>query len=135
MVRSTAERRKHPRSQSALPLKISKRDLDLITETRNVSCSGVYCRVNKPVPLMSKIDLTLLLPIFGGKKVLTRKIKCAGVVVRSEPVILKEADEACQNVAIFFTDLTRKDKDTIADYVIQSFKNEVPSIYPPAGLD
>ena len=84
---------------------------------------------------MSKIDLTLLLPIFGSKKVLTKKIKCAGVVVRSEPVILKEADEACQNVAIFFTDLTRKDKDTIADYVIQSFKNDVPSTYPPAGLD
>ncbi|MBN3038486.1 MAG: PilZ domain-containing protein [Candidatus Omnitrophica bacterium] len=133
MKRPEAERRKHPRTASILPLKISKRDLDVITETRNISCSGVYCRVTQPIPLMSKIDLTLLLPICSSKKVLTKKIKCSGVVVRSEPVIVKEADTACQNVAIFFTDLTKRDKDTIAQYVIQSFRNQLPHNDPSAS--
>ena len=126
----TVERRRHPRSETTLPLKISKKGLDVITETRNISCSGVYCRVSEPIPLMSKLDLTLLLPIAQSRKVLTKKIKCSGVVVRSEPVIVKEADTACQNVAIFFTDLTKKDKDTIAQYVIQSFKTDLPQNYP-----
>lgn len=115
------ERRKHPRRETALPLKISKRDLGVITETRNISCSGVYCRIDKPIPLMSKIGLTLLLPIQSGKVVKTKSVKCNGVVVRSEPVILEEADTACQNVAIFFTELSKKDKDNIAQYVFQSF--------------
>lgn len=135
MTKSIAERRKHPRSDSVLPLKISKKGLDVITETHNISCSGVYCRVTQPIPLMSKLDLTLLLPILSSRKVLTKKIKCSGVVVRSEPVIIKEADTACQNIAVFFTDLSKRDKDTIADYVIQSFRNEVPKQYPPAELD
>lgn len=116
------ERRKHPRTKSALPLKISKRGLDVITETRNISCSGVYCRVNKPIPLMSKINVTLLLPILSGKKVSTEKIECNGVVVRSEPTIIKEAETAYQNIAIFFTELSKKNKNRIAQYVIQSFR-------------
>jgi hypothetical protein len=122
MKRVNIERRKHPRTERTLPLKISKEGLDAITETRNVSCSGVYCRVNKMIPLMSKIGLTLLLPIYSGKKLATEKIRCGGVVVRSEPEIVQGADTAYQNIAIFFTDLTRKDRDKIAQYVFQSFQ-------------
>jgi len=116
------ERRGHPRTENILPLKISKKGLDVITETRNISCSGVYCHVDKPLPLMSKIALTLLLPIQWGRKVCTEKIRCNGVVVRSEPVILKEVDTACQNIAIFFTNLSKKDKNKIDQYVIRSFR-------------
>jgi len=125
MSKSHMERRKHPRTKSKLPLKISKKGLDLITETRNISCSGVYCRVNKPLPLMSKIGLTLLVPALRKGKVATEKVKCNGVVVRSEPIILEKVDTPCQNVAIFFTDLSKKDRGRIADYVLQSFDREM----------
>ena len=120
------ERRKHPRRETVLSLKISKRGLDVITETRNISCSGVYCRVNKPLPIMAKISVTLLLPIQNRRnRVNTKKIRCNGVVVRSEPAIVKEADTAYQNVAIFFTDLSKKNKDKITQYVLQSFEREI----------
>ncbi len=122
MTTTKTERRKYPRTETVLPLKISKRGLDVVTETRNISCSGVYCQVNQPIPLMSKINLTLLLPIMYGEKCNTEKIKCNGVVVRSEPMIIKDADCAYQNIAIFFTDLSKKDRSKIAQYVIQSFK-------------
>ena len=119
------ERRKHPRRETVLSLKISNRGLDVITETRNISCSGVYCRVDKPLPIMAKIGITLLLPIQNRRnRVNTEKIRCNGVVVRSEPAIVKEADTAYQNVAIFFTDLSKKYKDKITQYVLQSFKRE-----------
>jgi len=120
------ERRKHPRRETVLSLKISKRGLDVITETRNISCSGVYCRVNKALPIMAKIGVTLLLPIQNRRnRVNTKKIRCNGVVVRSEPAIVKEADTAYQNVAIFFTDLSKKNKDKITQYVLQSFEREI----------
>ena len=116
------ERRKHPRTENALPLKIFKKGLDVITETRNISCSGAYCRVSRPLPMMSKIGVTLLLPTYRKNKANSEKVKCNGVVVRSEPEIIEEADSACQNVAIFFTDLSNKDRKKIAEYVLQSFK-------------
>lgn len=125
MSKANTERRSHPRTKTSLPLKISQKGLDVITETRNISRSGVYCRVNKPLPLMSKIGLTLLLPIQNKKRVNTEKIKCKGVVVRSEPEILKEADTAYQNVAIFFTDLTKKNRTKITQYVLQSFRKDI----------
>lgn len=125
MSKTKTERRKDPRTMTSLPLKISKKGLDIITETRNVSCSGVYCRINKPLPLMSKIGITLLLPIQVKDRVSTEKVRCNGVVVRSEPEILKEADTAYQNVAIFFTDLTKKDRTKITQYVLQSFKKDL----------
>ncbi|MBN2097725.1 MAG: PilZ domain-containing protein [Candidatus Omnitrophica bacterium] len=125
MTKKQPDRRAHPRTERSLPLKISKQGLDVIAETRNLSCSGVYCRVNKAVPLMSKIGVTMLLPIHSAQKISTRKVKCNGVVVRSEPVIIQEADTACQNIAIFFTELAQKDRSTIAQYVLQSFKNNV----------
>ncbi|UCB56535.1 MAG: PilZ domain-containing protein [Candidatus Omnitrophota bacterium] len=120
MSRAVLERRKYQRTQTILPLKISKKGLDVITETRNISCSGVYCRIDKPLPLMSKISLILLLPIYRRNKLNTEKVKCNGVVVRSEPVIMKEADTAYQNIAIFFTDLSKKDKEKIKQCILQS---------------
>ena len=122
MVNLKTERRKHPRTKRALPLKIFKKGLDVITETRNISCSGVYCRINKPLPLMSKVGITVLLPIRHRTKMKTEKVRCSGVVVRSEPTIVQEADTAYQNVAIFFTDLSKKDKLKVAEYVLQSFR-------------
>jgi c-di-GMP-binding flagellar brake protein YcgR len=119
------EKRKHQRTDTILPIKIYKRGLDVITETRNISCSGIYCRINKPLPLMSKVGITLLLPTHSGNKVCTKKIKCNGVVVRSEPVIVEDADSACQNIAVFFTDLSGKDKNKIDQYVFQSFRREM----------
>ncbi len=132
MGNQKTERRRHPRLKGVLPLKIFKRGLDVITETKNISCSGVYCRVNKPIAVMSKIGITLLLPIQSNDRVLTKKIKCSGVVVRSEPVIVKEAYTAWQNIAIFFTDLSNKDKNKIAQYIIQRFKQEMLHNCPTA---
>ncbi len=123
MTGHKAERRKDPRRDGNLPLKISKQGLDMVTETRNISSSGVYCRVNQPLPVMTKIELTLLLPQHTKNRISSEKIKCGGVVVRSEPDILEQADKAYQSVAIFFTDISKKNKEKISQYVFESFKN------------
>ena len=119
------EKRKFPRIKKNLPLKISRENLDVITETRNISCSGVYCQVATPVPLMSKIKVTILLPLENQGKVKTHKIECRGIIVRSEPV--RDLDGAQKdsrhNIAVFFTDLTRLQRSKIAQYVIQSFSH------------
>ncbi|NQT75475.1 MAG: PilZ domain-containing protein [Candidatus Omnitrophica bacterium] len=110
------ERRKHLRVKKQLPLKIADNAFDIITETTDISSSGIYCRVTRLLPIMSKIEVVLIVPTKANGKQ-TRKIKCKGVVVRTEPLILKDADKAHYNTAIFFTDISKKDQKIIESYV------------------
>ena len=134
------ERRKHPRITTHLPLELEHDTLSITTKTKDLSCAGVYCQTPKPLPLMSRIAITMFLPCTSShgatisKRVrpflkkdeegLFFKIKCEGVVVRSESTILPEASCAHHNIAIFFTDLTEADRKTIAQYVEDSLSKE-----------
>ena len=112
------ERRKHLRTKGKLPLKIADKAFDIITETVDVSPSGIYCRVTRLLPLMSKIEIVFLVPPKNGSKSKqAKKIRCKGVVVRTEPIILENADKAHYSTAIFFTDISAKDHKALEAYV------------------
>ncbi len=80
------ERREHPRLTSNIPVKLFCGDRDTVTETKNVSRTGAYCQVNKYIEPMTKLKVCLLLPFKRNGKVITKKVLCAGVVVRAESV-------------------------------------------------
>jgi hypothetical protein len=107
------EKRRHPRVDNNIPLKISTGDVDLVTETRNISCSGVYCWVNKFLEPMTKMAITLLIPFKKAGKATTKKITCGGVVVRTENI----PDGDGFNTAIFFNDIHPRDTRFLAEYV------------------
>lgn len=107
------EKRQHPRVENNIPLKISTADVDLVTETKNISCSGAYCRVSKFLEPMTKMDITLLVPFKKSGKATTKKVVCGGVVVRTENI--PEGDGF--NTAIFFNDIHPRDSRFLADYV------------------
>ena len=110
---SSDEKRRHPRVEQSVPLKISTPDADLVAETSNISCSGVYCRVSKFIEPMTKLGVTLLLPVKKGGKTTTRKITCYGVVVRTENI----PNQDDFNTAIFFSDIHSKDSRLLGEYV------------------
>jgi len=110
------ERRKHIRAKRRIPVKIADKNFDIITDTADISTSGTYCRVTRLLPLMSKIEIVLLIPVAGNESK-TQKIKCKGVVVRAEPILLKDTDKAHYNVAIFFTEVHKKDQKLLEAYV------------------
>ena len=114
------DRRKHPRLASNVPVKISQEDGDVVTETANISSSGAYCRVERYIEPMSKMKICLLIPIKKGMKNSTKKINCEGVVVRADTV----PGQSYFNIAIFFSDISRRDADTIADYVSSCLEQE-----------
>jgi len=110
------DRRKNIRAKKNIPLKLEDIAFDIITETVDISSSGAYCRVTRNLAPMSKIEVVLLVPGKDSSSP-TRKIRCKGVVVRSEPAIIKYADKAHYNIAIFFTDISKKDQKIAEDYV------------------
>ncbi|MDP2653893.1 MAG: PilZ domain-containing protein [Candidatus Omnitrophota bacterium] len=107
------DRRQHPRFESNIPLKICSDDADLVTETKNLSRTGVYCRVEKYIEPMTKLKIHLLLPIRKNGKVATKKVTCGGVIVRTESVSGHEGF----NVAIYFNDINGRDSEYISEFI------------------
>ncbi len=110
------ERRKNIRVRKNIPLKLADTAFDIITETVDISSSGAYCRVTRNLLPMSKIEVVLLIPGKDNGSP-TRKMRCKGVVVRTEPAIIKGADKAHYNIAIFFTDISKKDQKIVEDFI------------------
>ena len=62
---------------------------------------------------MTKLQILLLLPLRRRNKVVTKKISCQGVVVRTETV----KDGESYNIAIYFNEIQKKDAATISEFV------------------
>lgn len=113
------ERRRHPRLEQPVALKISSGDVDIVTETKNLSGSGALCLVNKFITPMTKLKLHFLLPIKRNHKVVNRRISCEGVVVRSEAAV----DQDSFQTAIFFNDISARDSQILHEFVDHSMQS------------
>lgn len=108
------ERRRYPRLEKRIPLKIVANGYDFITTTQNVSCVGAYCHVAKYVPPFTKIMVKLSLPIITNNRRNDSELECKGVVVRTE-----DERNGGFNIAIFFNAITRNQREIISQYISQ----------------
>lgn len=109
-----AERRRAPRIAERVVLAITDGGTELSTETKNLSASGAYCTLDRFIAPMSKLQLRFELPERSRRTT----VRCAGVVVRVDPVIAG-AERARYNVAIFFTELSERNRSAISRFVRQ----------------
>jgi len=113
------ERRKYPRvTNDKISLKVKTDLFDAtISQSLNISASGVYCKVDKEIPLLSRVKILLMLPLENENKTIRiTKVETDGVVVREHPVI--EGGKLLHyDVAIFFDNLSSKDRETVKEYV------------------
>ncbi len=110
---SLQDRRKHPRVKGSIPIKICGEEFEAVTEIRNLSRSGAFCRINQAIDPMTKLKIQLLLSYKKNGKAITKKVSCEGVVVRAEKI----PGEEWYQTAVYFNDITEKDAVAIADYV------------------
>jgi hypothetical protein len=109
------ERRRFPRAAKNLAIKLEDKEVDFVTETKNISCIGAYCQIDTYLPILTKLKITLLLPKDKNSKT-PKHITCEGTVVRIE----KCADtlEANRyNIAIYFNQIAKPDMKLIDRYV------------------
>jgi len=102
------EKRKHPRIKQILPLSICLKDIDFITQTKNISSGGAYCHIDRYIKPLTKLSVCISLP--DTKE----KISCKGVVVRTE-----DAAPTGYNTAIFFNEISKRVLDKLKYYVQQ----------------
>lgn len=114
---TNTERRKSRRIEDeGLSIKLKIGDFDSVTHTLNLSTSGIYCKVDKEIPLMSKVRLVLMMPDQSQPDRPTANLELDGVVVREHPVIINDEIKH-YDVAIFFDNLSDKDAKIILDYI------------------
>ena len=111
------ERRRAPRiADEGLSLEVKGGDFDIMTHTLNVSASGIYCKVEKEIPLMSRLQLMLMMPDPAKDGKSSIGVEVDGVVVRQHPVII-DGHVKHYDIAIFFENLSPKHRDMISDYI------------------
>ncbi|MFH1190441.1 MAG: PilZ domain-containing protein [Candidatus Omnitrophota bacterium] len=99
-----------------LLLKIIMGGFDTSTHTLNISSSGLYCKVDKDMPLMSRVKLMLMIPDVVKSDREAKGIEVEGVVVRAHPVIIS-GEVKHYDVAIFFDSLEPRTKELISNYI------------------
>ena len=109
----TKERRVAPRVAERVILSLQGPQTTLEAESRNLSASGVYCFTSQLIAPMTKLALEFTLPLPKPAR-----IECTGVVVRVEPVIANAATTG-YHLAIFFSDLTDRQRTAIQQFVRQ----------------
>ena len=99
-----------------LLLKIIIGGFDTSTHTINISSSGLYCKVGKDMPLMSRVKLMVMIPGSSKNEKESKGVEVEGVVVRAHPVII-DGEIKHYDVAIFFDSLESKTRDLIDNYI------------------
>ena len=88
----------------------------IVTESQNVSASGIYCMSSHFLSPLSKVQLTIVLPRIPGTSRAQELVKCEGIVVRCETIGGKK-NEIRYQLACMFAELTPGLRERIEEYV------------------
>lgn len=116
------ERRRMSRADAQLSMRVEGGASDggsvpIVTESRNISGSGVYCYSPHYLPPLSKVALTIVLPAVPGRNPSQRLLKCEGLVVRCQSSEGTKKDRAYQ-LACSFIGLEAGVRDRLEEYVV-----------------
>jgi len=76
-------------------------DGQIVTESQNISASGVYCMSSHYMAPLSKVALTIVLPRVPGGRTTKELIKCEGIVVRCEQTAAKRGERPFELACMF----------------------------------
>ena len=116
---TVSERRRFPRIQdNHISMKLEADGVSsVISQSLNISASGVYCKLEHEIPLLSRVKVIIMLPKKEkAKRAKTNIMEVDGVVVREHPVI-ENGKVKHYDVAIFFDSLSAKDRENIKAYI------------------
>lgn len=85
-------------------------------ESINVSANGVYFSTRSHIPPLTKVGITLVLPVDEQTK--PREVAVEGVVVRTDPEQPVAGDELYE-VACYFTSISERDREYLESYILK----------------
>jgi hypothetical protein len=107
------ERRQSVRIQETLLFTIGHDGYDIEARTLNIGLHGVMCAVDREIPMMTQLKISLTLPKFGKSKSLEKTLRLKGVVVRRD----RDPASGKFQIAIFFSDLKPEDTAVLKEFI------------------
>lgn len=119
--RGGVERRRKVRTDARLSMRVEGQAADsasaqVVTESQNISSSGVYCRSSHFLAPYSKVDLTIVLPRLPGVRAGNELLKCEGIVVRCDAAAARRGDKGFE-LACMFSALEPRHREMLESYV------------------
>ena len=119
------ERRRSVRADASLSMRVEGQPqggelTKIVTESQNISASGVYCTSPHYLAPLSKVALTIILPSRGTTTSLPRPrrlLKCDGIVVRCQPGDGGPSRQNGYRLACSFVGLDPRHRDVIEEFV------------------
>ena len=116
------ERRKYPRAKADFHAEIDNGFEAVRIKVDNISLSGIYCEVDKKIPLMTKLDLNMLIPTTFPSRGEFFRVLCTSIVVRTEP----SKHKGKYNIAILFSSLSESARNKVSSYIVtKNLSNQV----------
>jgi hypothetical protein len=116
------ERRKHRRATLELPLDVEGARAGgkaVRAKTVNLSAGGFYCKVPFYVPVLTKLKVSMAIPVKDEKgREEDHVITCEGMVVRTVPEQPEPKTETYE-IGCFFTEIDDFDRLTIEQYLAE----------------
>jgi len=103
------DRRRYHRSNRGFQIVEDEGGPGVLNHVDNISPTGVLFHTVKPVPLMTKLGMALVLPGLDG-----RRLECEGIVVRCDP---HESGDDHFKVAILFVKIDEEDQEAVRQFV------------------
>ncbi len=113
-----SERRQHDRIFKTIKFNLHSDELIHQAESVNWSLNGVYCKINYPIALMTRVKLKFSLPTERAPE-LVEKIECYGVVVRTDKKEKPSNRNSSNNIAIFFDEIGDEEQHKLTAYLNQ----------------
>jgi c-di-GMP-binding flagellar brake protein YcgR len=115
-----SERRGNARADARLSMRVEappdeRTSSQIVTESQNISASGVYCLSDHYLAPLSKVALTIVLPRLPGRRATEELIKCEGIVVRCEGP--RRRSDKHYELACMFSDLDASRRERIDAFV------------------
>jgi len=122
MPKDRKERRKHRRADLEMPIDMQGFDDEgqaFTARTINLSAGGFYCALPFHVPAMTKLRVSLVVPLTDSDgKVEKHPITCEGMVVRTSPEKAAKGKKLYE-IGCFFTEIDDYDRLVIEQYLAQ----------------
>ena len=120
-LRKGRERRGSERADARLSMRVeagaTAGAARIVTESQNISASGVYCHASHYLAPLSKVQLTIILPrVPGGAPNVQELLKCDGIVVRCEQRA-SERGGTPYELACMFTALEPSARQRLEEFV------------------
>lgn len=116
------ERRTSTRADASLSMRVEGEPTNgaltqIVTESQNISSSGVYCSSPHYLAPLSKVALTIVLPNQKSTQGAQRLLKCDGVVVRCMPTGAAASRPEGFQLACSFIGLDPRHRVLLDDFV------------------